>query len=204
MGCGKSSGGAMKAVFFKGSPPAGRDPLSNRAAAAVSAVLKSRGWETKAFPLAAMDIKACRGCFSCWTRTPGCCVIRDDDQEAILRAWSGAERIILLTPVTFGGYGPELKKTLDRVLPILLPFFTRIQGETHHPQRYSRPRRLLAIGTLKHEDAESESVFRRLVGRNALNMGDVESATLVFSGDISLADMEKKLADDPFFRAVTP
>ena len=190
----------MKAVFFKGSPPAGRDPLSNRAAA-VSALLKSRGWETKAFPLAAMDIKACRGCFSCWTRTPGRCIIQDDDQEAILRAWAGAERIILLTPVTFGGYGPELKKTLDRVLPILLPFFTRIQGETHHPQRYPLPRRLLAVGTLKQEDAESEGAFRRLVGRNALNMGDVETTTLVFSGDASLATMEKRLSQEPFFGA---
>ncbi len=191
----------MKAVFFKGSPPAGRDPLSNRAAAAVSAVLKSRGWETKAFPLAAMDIKACRGCFTCWTRTPGHCVIRDDDQESILRAWAGAERIILLTPVTFGGYAPELKKALDRVLPILLPFFIRIQGETHHPQRYPLPRRLLAVGTLKQEDAESEGAFRRLVGRNALNMGDVEATTLVFSGDASLAEMERRLGQEPFFGA---
>lgn len=191
----------MKAVFFKGSPPAGRDPLSNRAAAAVSALLKSRGWETKAFPLAAMDIKACRGCFSCWTRTPGRCIIQDDDQEAILRAWAGAERIILLTPVTFGGYGPELKKALDRVIPVLLPFFIRVRGETHHPQRYPLPRRLLAVGTLKQEDDESEGAFRRLVGRNALNMGDVEATALVFSGDASLAAMEKRLGQEPFFAA---
>jgi multimeric flavodoxin WrbA len=191
----------MKAVFFKGSPPAGRDPLSNRAAAAVSALLKSRGWETKAFPLAAMDIKACRGCFSCWTRTPGRCIIGDDDQESILRAWVGAERIIMLTPVTFGGYGPELKKALDRILPVLMPFFISIRGETHHPQRYPLPRRLLAVGTLKQADAESEDAFRRLVARNALNMGDVEATTLVFSGDASLAAMEKRLAEEVFFGA---
>ena len=41
----------MKAVFFKGSPPAGRDPLSNRAAAAVMAKAKALDWEMKAFPL---------------------------------------------------------------------------------------------------------------------------------------------------------
>ena len=193
----------MKAVFFKGSPPAGRDPLSNRAAAAVMAKAKALDWDMKAFPLAAMDIRPCRGCFSCWVKTPGRCIIQDDEEQ-ILMATAASDRVIWLTPVTFGGYAPELKKALDRIIPILLPFFTRIKGETDHPQRYSRPRRLLAIGTLKHEDAESEGVFRRLVGRNALNMGDVESATLVFSGDISLADMEKKLADDPFFRAVTP
>jgi hypothetical protein len=33
-------------------------------------------------------------------------------------------------------------------------------------------------------------------------MGDVEVDTLVFSGDVALAEMEKQLADEPFFRGV--
>jgi multimeric flavodoxin WrbA len=192
----------MKAVFFKGSPPAGRDPLSNRAAAAVMAKAKALDWEIKAFPLAAMDIQPCRGCFSCWVKTPGRCIIRDDEEQ-ILDATAASNRVIWLTPVTFGGYAPELKKALDRIIPILLPFFTSVHGETHHPLRYPLQRRLLAIGTLKQEDAASAGVFRRLVGRNALNMGDIEASALVFSGDTSLADMERKLADEPFFRGVT-
>ena len=149
-----------------------------------------------------MDIQPCRGCFSCWVKTPGRCIIQGDDQEAILRATAASDLVIWLTPITFGGYAPELKKALDRIIPVLLPFFIKIRGETHHPLRYPRQRRLLAIGTQKQEDADSEAVFRRLVRRNALNMGDVEAATLVFSGDVSLADMEKKLADEPFFREV--
>ncbi len=190
----------MKAVFFKGSPPAGRDPLSNRAAAAVTAKTKALGWETKAFPLAAMDIRPCRGCFSCWVKTPGRCII-EDDEEQVLAATAACDRVIWLTPITFGGYAPELKKALDRIIPILLPFFTQVRGQTHHPLRYPLRRRLLVIGTLKQEDAESEGVFRHLVGRNALNMGNVEASTLVFSGDASLADMEKRLAEEPFFGA---
>jgi len=189
----------VKAVFLKGTPPAGRDPMCNRASAAVMAVTKSQGWDTKAFALAAMDIHPCRGCFSCWLKTPGRCIIQDD-QEAILEAFAASDRVIWLTPVTFGGYSPELKKALDRIIPNLLPFFARVRGETHHPLRYPRRRRLLVVGTLRQEDPEGEGAFRRLVGRNALNMGDVEAATLVFSGDISLADMEKKLGDEPFFR----
>jgi multimeric flavodoxin WrbA len=190
----------MKAAFLKGSPAAGQDPLSNRAAAAVTAVMKARNWQTKAFALAGMDIKPCRGCFSCWVKTPGICVIRDDGQESILRAWAEADLIAVLTPITFGGYAPELKKALDRIIPVLLPFFIKIGGETHHPQRYPLRRRLLAIGTQKRDDADSESNFRRLVRRNALNMGDIETATLVFSDNASLADMEKKLLSEPIFQ----
>jgi multimeric flavodoxin WrbA len=187
----------MKAVFLKGSPAAGQDPLSNRAAAAVMAEMKARGWQVKAFALAGMDIKPCRGCFSCWVKTPGRCVIEDDGQEAILHATAASDIVIWLTPITFGGYAPELKKALDRIIPILMPFFIKIRGKTHHPLRYPRRRRLLAIGTQRQLDSDSESVFRRLVERNALNMGDVEATTLVFSGDVSLADMEKKLREEP-------
>jgi multimeric flavodoxin WrbA len=193
----------MKALFLKGSPAAGQDPLSNRAAAAVMAAMKARGWQTKAFALAGMEIKPCRGCFSCWVKTPGICVIKDDGQEPILRAWADADLIAMLTPITFGGYAPELKKALDRIIPVLLPFFIKIRGETQHPQRYPQQRRLLAIGTQRQEDADSETVFRCLVQRNALNMGDVEAATLVFSGDASLADIEKKLSAEPLFLEVT-
>ena len=189
----------MKAIFLKGYPPAGRDLLSNRAAAAVMTVTKARGWDTKAFALAGMEIKPCRGCFSCWVKTPGRCVI-EDDQEAILRETATSDLFIWLTPVTFGGYSPELKKALDRIIPVLLPFFARLHGETHHPLRYPRRRRLLVIGTQKQEDAGSEGVFRRLVGRNALNMEGAEAAALVFSGDVSLAEMEKRLAEEPVFR----
>ncbi|MEI6613793.1 MAG: flavodoxin family protein [Chrysiogenales bacterium] len=192
----------MKAVFLKGSPAAGQDPLSNRAAAAVMAALKARSWQTKAFALAGMDIKPCRGCFSCWVKTPGVCVIRDDGQEPILRAWAEADFIAFLTPITFGGYAPELKKAMDRIIPILLPFFIKIHGETHHPQRYPQQRRLLAVGTQKQEDADSESIFRRLVQRNALNMGAIKATTLVFVEDISLADIEKKLTAEPLFNEV--
>ncbi len=192
----------MKAIFLKGSPAAGQDPLSNRAAATVTAMMKAKGWETKAVALAGMDIHPCRGCFSCWVKTPGTCVLKDDGQEPILRAWAEADLIAMLTPITFGGYAPELKKALDRIIPVLLPFFITIRGETHHPQRYPRTRRLLAIGTQKQEDADSEDVFRQLVRRNALNMGDVEATVLVFAGDIPLAGIEKKLAAEPLFAEV--
>jgi multimeric flavodoxin WrbA len=165
------------------------------------AKMKALDWEAKAFALAGMDIKACRGCFSCWVKTPGRCVI-EDDQESILRATAVSDLVIWLTPITFGGYSPELKKALDRIIPIILPFFSKVRGETRHPLRYPLRRRLLAIGTQKREDAGSEGIFRRLVKRNALNMDNAEAVTMVFSGDVSLAEMEKRLGDEPFFRAV--
>jgi hypothetical protein len=55
-------------------------------------------------------------------------------------------------------------------IPILLPFFTRIGGEVHHPTRYGWEPRLAVIGVQAKPDPEAERVFRELVNRNAINM----------------------------------
>jgi multimeric flavodoxin WrbA len=87
--------------------------------------------------------------------------------------------VVLFTPITFGGYSSTLKKALDHWIPLLLPFFRSFHGETHHPLRYARRMRVLALGVLPQADAESEDIFRRLVQRNARNLGDAPHATIV-------------------------
>jgi hypothetical protein len=71
--------------------------------------------------------------------------------------------------VTFGGYSSELKKAVDRLIPLNSPFFKKISGEVHHKPRYGRYPRILAIGSLPGRDAESEQIFRTLVRQNAIN-----------------------------------
>ena len=109
---------------------------------------------------------------------PGTCAIKDDE-AAILRPLAEADLQVWITPITYGGYAPALKRALDRFLPILLPFFTRRQGEAHHPLRYKRRRALCVIGTLAEADTEAEAIFHHLVGRNALNLASVLTKSLV-------------------------
>ena len=84
-----------------------------------------------------MEIRPCIGCFGCWVQTPGECLI-DDAARQIAPAIIGSDLVIYLTPVTFGGYSSELKKALDRCICLILPFFTKIDGEMHHKPRYDR------------------------------------------------------------------
>ena len=44
-------------------------------------------------------------------------------KKQILRATAASDRVIWLTPITFGGYAPELKKALDRIIPDPAAFF---------------------------------------------------------------------------------
>jgi multimeric flavodoxin WrbA len=133
------------------------------------AELTRRRWPVSHFALRECRITHCRGCFECWTKRPGICKF-EDDGPAIARAVIDADVLVFFTPVTFGGYSSHLKKALDRIIGLILPFFTTIDGETHHQKRYDRYPRLVSIGTLPQPDPSSEAVFTSLVQRNALNL----------------------------------
>jgi hypothetical protein len=87
--------------------------------------------------------------------------------------------------VTFGGYSAELKKMLDRMICLVLPFFTKVNGEVHHARRYDRYPRLVGVGVLPARDAESERLFAALVARNAINMHTRAQTGFVARGEDS-------------------
>ena len=74
---------------------------------------------------------------------------------------------------------------MDRLIPNLLPLFTKINGEMHHKTRYEKKPKLLAIGYNFQHDDESERIFEELVHRNALNMDNPLSHTEVVDGNIN-------------------
>jgi hypothetical protein len=157
----------VKAVLLDGS--LNGEPATSLVRGLVAAELEARGWNVQPFTLREMEIRPCIGCFGCWVQTPGQCLI-DDAAREIAPAVIGSDLVIYLTPVTFGGYSSELKKALDRCICLILPFFTKVDGEVHHKPRYDRYPRLLGLGLLPEADAESERIFKTLVGRNAINM----------------------------------
>lgn len=156
----------MKAVILDGART-DEDPLPTIQKAVLDQ-LAGRGWTCETFTLREMGIKSCVGCFGCWIKTPGECIINDAGRD-VARAMIQSDVVIYLTPVTFGGYSSELKKVLDRSICLNLPFFKRVDGEIHHKPRYDRYPSLLAIGTLPEPDEQSARVFTTLVGRNAVN-----------------------------------
>lgn len=156
----------MKALVLDGG--AQGDELTAAAVDAVRAALERDGYEVEPVTVRERRIAACRGCFGCWTRTPGECVI-DDDGRKLVEDFVASDVCAYVTPVTFGGYSSILKTALDRMIPVLDPRFTKVAGEVHHRLRYERHPKRLVLGTLPEPDRESEDVFRELVRRNGLN-----------------------------------
>jgi len=87
-------------------------------------VLEDNGCDIDSLILHEIEIASCLGCFGCWVKTPGICVINDEGRD-IAKAVIQSNLIIFLTPVIFGGYSSELKKALDRLILILLLFLRK-------------------------------------------------------------------------------
>lgn len=80
-------------------------------------------------------IRHCIGCFGCWVKTPGKCVI-NDGYENTGELMSKCDEIILVSKCTYGGFSPFVKNVLDRAISYISPHFVIRNGEMHHKRRY--------------------------------------------------------------------
>ena len=157
----------MHATILDGCSP--QDTTAAAIRSAATERLQKTGLAVKHVCLPEIEIAPCAGDFKCWFHSPGVCAL-DDANRGISRDVVLSDFLLLLTPVTFGGYSSELKKAIDHLVPNALPFLSRIGGETHHPLRYGPFPSLVAFGILPAPDEECERIFDTLVRRNALNM----------------------------------
>jgi len=114
------------------------------------------------------DLMPCTGCFGCWVKTPGQCVITNDSANSIALKQVNADVLILLSEITYGGFSADVKAFLDRSIQNILPLFEIYKGEMHHPKRYENFPIWIAIGCGDASDAEKQ-IFHNLADRNALN-----------------------------------
>ena len=113
-------------------------------------------------------IRSCIGCFGCWIKTPGQCVIKDeyDNMGELL---SQTEKVVIISRCYYGGYSPFVKNVLDRSISYLLPFFRTRNDETHHKQRYRNTFQLFAYFYGEHITKQEEDTARKLVNANCIN-----------------------------------
>ena len=117
------------------------------------------GFEIEEKQLGRGDIHYCVGCFGCWIKKPGECIIKDDIAD-INRAMMNSDVVIYLVPVIFGQFSANIKYAIDRWLPNMLPFFeTRKDGSTMHPRRYASYPRQIMIGYGDHLSSDDAQLF---------------------------------------------
>ena len=78
----------------------------------------------------------CKGCFGCWLKTPGECVMHDGS-EHIGSVMAQSKEVWIFSSILYGGFSMETKRVLDRCIPGVLPFFTWRHKRMHHCARYN-------------------------------------------------------------------
>ena len=116
------------------------------------------------------NIKGCLGCFNCWIKTPGKCVIKDSYTEIPKYIIEG-NTLVIITEIKYGCYSSYVKNVIDRSIGILLPFFQTVNGELHHLPRYdNKSLKLVVMGYGKNVTLDEEETFKNLIKGNAINM----------------------------------
>ena len=110
----------------------------------------------------------CIGCFGCWLKTPGTCVIKDGFENMGKRL-SEVSEFILISKATFGSYSSAVKNVLDRSISYVLPFFEIRNGEMHHGERYFNDLKISAVFYGCLTEAEKRTA-ESLVKANAVNL----------------------------------
>ena len=115
------------------------------------------------------NINPCRGCFGCWTRTPGACVINDDisDMGALL---SRCDELVIVSRCYYGSYSPSVKCVLERCLPYVHPDFEIRNGKMRHKRRYTNSFEINAYFYGEDITEKDKETAVKLIRANAENL----------------------------------
>ena len=95
------------------------------------------GETLKIIQLDDQSITACIGCWNCWLKTPGICVMKDQMSE-LFTDYVNSHSLILLMDTAQGFISHQAKAFFDRSIPHHHPYIELVDGECHHVARYER------------------------------------------------------------------
>jgi len=154
----------MKILAIQGSP---RPKASNTEILLLEFLkgAQSQGAETETIYLKEREIHSCIGCYTCWAKTPGVCIFKDDMPE-LLEKVKGCDIVVYATPLYNYNMTSLLKAFQERLLPLLDPHLIKMGEIYRHPQRYKMNRKMVLISTcgfpeVSHFDA-LRHVFRHI------------------------------------------
>jgi hypothetical protein len=131
---------AMKVLALNSSP---RSDDQSKTAFMLKPLLegmREAGARVEMVELRKKTIRHCSGCFTCWTKTPGVCIHKDDMTNELFPKWLESDLVVYASPLYHFTINAEMKAFIERTLPILEPFFLNRDGQTHHPLRREHPK----------------------------------------------------------------
>jgi multimeric flavodoxin WrbA/putative sterol carrier protein len=120
--------------------------------------MRDAGAEVETIQLREKKVKYCIGCFTCWTKTPGVCVLKDDMTNELFPKFLKADLVVMATPLYHYTVNANMKAFVERTLPMVEPFLNRLGDSTSHPMRQKPPK----VAVLSVAGFPEASVFGQL------------------------------------------
>lgn len=79
-----------------------------------------------------IQVEPCRGCFNCWLKTKGSCIITDDANELVQKI-KNSYLTIFAFPLYIDSIPGKLKSLIDRLFIMVMPVFAPYKKLTRHP-----------------------------------------------------------------------
>ncbi len=159
----------MRITIFNGSPK-GERSNTLKVAAEFAEGARSAGAEVEVVHLAGLKIGHCLGCFHCWEKEPGVCVLKDD-MGGQLRKVAASDLAVFATPLYIDNVSGMTKVFMDRLTPLVDPKIFRDEaGECFHRTRLPKNPRLGVISSCGFPEQRHFDVLKLLFRRVARNL----------------------------------
>ena len=136
------------------------------------------------------SIKSCIGCWNCWLKTPGRCVMVDQMTE-IYPDYINSDTIILLMDTAQGFINHRAKAFFDRTIPHYNPYIEIVDGECHHVARYKRYPDMVFYYDKTGLTNKEEQVIQDYLYRTAYQF---QSKAYLIDNNVKLREMQPRKA----------
>ncbi|MBY8998736.1 MAG: flavodoxin family protein [Candidatus Thorarchaeota archaeon] len=150
----------MKLLAFNASPRKSEGTTDVLIEAFIDGAKKTKA-DVEKHHIVDLDINGCLSCFTCWWKTPGKCVHRDD-MDWILPSISEADILLFGTPIYGRNVTHYMQRLVERTFPFSLPEMFAKDGQTSHPSRTRKLPRIVLAATCGFPDLNNFDQVRAL------------------------------------------
>jgi multimeric flavodoxin WrbA len=101
--------------------------------------MRAAGAQVEVISLRQKRINHCSGCFTCWTKTPGVCIHKDEMALELFPKWLNSDMVVYASLLYHFLVNARMKTFIERTLPALMPFLEPAGDRTTHPVRHQLP-----------------------------------------------------------------
>lgn len=139
-----------------------------------------------------LNVEPCLACASCGGKTYGRCILEDDMQK-ILPQIVRSEKIILFSPIVYGGVSFHIKKIMDRISSVGDPRYYMKNGELVKKMRIPDLKYYM-VGIKENLTFEEELLFIKLHEEN-INIMSVDGKAFIVEKKLDNSIIEEILKE---------